>query len=71
GLMDVQTEDWTESVSPFGTSFMRPVLRWRSFKLATHSGWPFVRHLPVLRFLWRGHRTRLLRYGVLQARKPG
>ncbi len=71
GLMGVETADWTRNISPFSTAFLNPILRWRSIKLVANVGWSLMPHLWSLGQLWRSHRSGLVRYGVLRARKPG
>lgn len=70
GLADLQVADWSSAVSPFWPAVVRAALRPAGMVALAHAGWPAVRGALTMGLMVLGSRRKLIRYGVLTARKP-
>ena len=69
GFTDVKTADWTQAVAPFWGAVMRSAFRWRSVRGLLNAGWPTIKGAWAMRYMIKGYRLGLIRFGVLQGRK--
>lgn len=70
GFKDVQIEDWTNAVAPFWPAVVRSALSVKSVVGLVQAGWPTIRGALAMRYMMRGYKTGLIRFGVLKAVKP-
>ncbi|MCB9288049.1 MAG: class I SAM-dependent methyltransferase [Lewinellaceae bacterium] len=71
GFERVETADWTNAVAPFWGAVMRSGFRWRSVKGLLRAGWPTLKGAWAVRYMIKGYRMGLIRFGVLQGQKGG
>lgn len=69
GFRDVATSDWSRAVAPFWRAVIRSALDIRNFSLLLQTGRSTVMGAWAMRYMSKGYRQGLIRYGVLQARK--
>lgn len=69
-LQNVQTADWSEAVAPFWGAVIRSALTTRGLRGLLRAGWPTLQGAWAMTYMRRGYRTGLIRFGLLQARKP-
>ncbi len=69
GFEQVKTADWTNAVAPFWGAVMRSAFRWRSVKGLLQAGWPTLKGAWAMRYMIKGYRMGLIRFGVLQGQK--
>ncbi len=70
GFDDVTTADWSAAVAPFWKAVGRSALRFRSIRGLFGAGWPAIRGALAMRFMTRGYRRGLIRFGLLRGKKP-
>ncbi|MCB0548396.1 MAG: class I SAM-dependent methyltransferase [Phaeodactylibacter sp.] len=69
GFGQVETADWTNAVAPFWGAVMRSAFQWRSVKGLMKAGWPTLKGAWAMRYMIKGYRMGLIRFGVLQGQK--
>lgn len=69
GFEQVETADWTNAVAPFWGAVMRSAFRWRSVKGLLKAGWPTLKGAWAMRYMIKGYRLGLIRFGILQGQK--
>lgn len=70
GFTNIHIEDWTNAVAPFWPAVVRSALSVKSFVGLMQAGWPTIRGALAMRYMMRGYKTGLIRFGVLKAVKP-
>ncbi|MCB0581482.1 MAG: class I SAM-dependent methyltransferase [Phaeodactylibacter sp.] len=69
GFGQVRTADWTNAVAPFWGAVMRSAFQWRSVKGLLKAGWPTLKGAWAMRYMIKGYKLGLIRFGVLQGQK--
>ncbi|MCO6488968.1 MAG: class I SAM-dependent methyltransferase [Phaeodactylibacter sp.] len=69
GFVQVKTADWTDAVAPFWEAVMRSAFQWRSIRGLLKAGWPTLKGAWAMRYMIKGYRMGLIRFGVLQGQK--
>jgi len=69
GFEQVKVADWTDAVAPFWVAVLRSAFRWRSIKGLLRAGWPTLKGAWAMRYMIKGYRLGLVRFGVLQGQK--
>jgi len=70
GFEDIRIEDWTTAVSPFWPAVVKSALSVNSLIGLAKAGWPTIRGALAMRYMMRGYKSGLIRFGVLRAVKP-
>ena len=70
GFQEVQTADWTAAVAPFWPAVIRSAFRLRSLAALMRSGKQAIRGAWAMQFMTKGYREGIVRFGVIQGRKP-
>jgi tocopherol O-methyltransferase len=69
GFQQIQTDDWSDAVSPFWGAVIRSALSMRSITGLIRSGWPTIKGAWAMQYMQRGYRKGLIQFGVLQGEK--
>jgi len=69
GFTNIHIEDWTNAVAPFWPAVVRSALSVKSVVGLIQAGWPTIRGALAMRYMMRGYKTGLIRFGVLKAVK--
>lgn len=69
GFVQVKTADWTDAVAPFWEAVMRSAFQWRSIRGLLKAGWPTLKGAWAMRYMIKGYRMGLIRFGVLQGQR--
>lgn len=70
GFIDIDTADWSDAVAPFWQAVVKSVFRVKSLSGLVQSGWTTIRGAFAMSIMIRGYRSGLIKFGLLQARKP-
>ncbi len=70
GFLEVEIDDWTAAVAPFWQAVIRSVFRIQSLSGLVRAGWSTIRGAMAMSLMVQAYRTGLMRFGVLQGRKP-
>ena len=70
GFESVQVADWSVAVAPFWNAVVKSVFRMQSLTGLVQSGWSTIRGALAMTLMIRGYREGLIRFGLLQGRKP-
>lgn len=70
GLQDIQTADWSEAVAPFWGAVIRSALSGRGLRGLFKAGWSTIQGAWAMRYMQKGYRSGLIRFGLLQATRP-
>ncbi|MCB0300775.1 MAG: SAM-dependent methyltransferase, partial [Calditrichaeota bacterium] len=70
GFTNVETTDWSDAVAPFWNAVVKSVFRWDSITGLVQSGWSTIRGAMAMTQMIRGYREGLIKFGLLQGRKP-
>lgn len=71
GFADIVTDDWSERVAPFWGAVIRSALDPRNWPALLTAGTETIKGAWAMRYMQRGFRQGSIRFGLLQARKPG
>lgn len=69
GFAAVQTDDWSDAVSPFWLEVIRSALQIRNFSALLQTGWSTVQGAWAMRYMRQGYRRGFIRFGVVQGKK--
>ncbi len=70
GLSGLRTTDWSDAVAPFWPAVINTALTWNGITGLVRSGAGTVKGAWAMRYMRRGYRQGLIRFGVLQATRP-
>lgn len=70
GWQDIQTADWSEAVAPFWGAVIRSALSGRGLQGLFKAGWSTIQGAWAMRYMQKGYRSGLIRFGLLQATRP-
>lgn len=70
GFTDVKSDDWTAAVAPFWPAVWKSALRVSNIGGMLQAGWPTMRGAWAIRRMIRGYRCGVIRFAVLQGRRP-
>jgi len=70
GWQDIQTADWSEAVAPFWGAVIRSALSGRGLRGLVKAGWSTLQGAWAMRYMQKGYRSGLIRFGLLQATRP-
>lgn len=70
GLEEVQTDDWSEVVAPFWGAVIRSALTGKGLRGLFKAGWSTMQGAWAMRYMQKGYRSGLIRFGLLQATRP-
>ncbi|MGB3548887.1 MAG: class I SAM-dependent methyltransferase, partial [Saprospiraceae bacterium] len=70
GLAGLRTADWSDAVAPFWPAVIGTALTWNGITGLVRSGAGTVKGAWAMRYMRRGYRQGLIRFGVLQATRP-
>jgi len=70
GFTAIETADWTEAVAPFWKAVVRSVFRVKSITGLAQAGFSTIRGAMAMSLMISGYRSGLIRFGLLQGRKP-
>ncbi|MDX1666490.1 MAG: class I SAM-dependent methyltransferase [Saprospiraceae bacterium] len=70
GFSRIETDDWTQSVTPFWGAVIHRALQWESLKGLLKSGWSTMKGAWAMRYMRQGYRQGIINYAVIQAHKP-
>lgn len=68
-FQNVQIADWTAAVAPFWRAVIRSTFKWSSLKGLWKAGWPVIKGAWAMRYMTKGFRKGILKFGVLQGQK--
>ncbi|GFR45179.1 hypothetical protein Agub_g6567 [Astrephomene gubernaculifera] len=70
GLVDIQTRDWSEEVSPFWGAVIATALTGEGLAGLARAGWTTIKGALVMPLMAEGFRRGLIKFNVITARKP-
>ena len=70
GFHDIRCEDWTAAVAPFWKAVTRSALRPGNLLGLVRAGWPTIRGALAMKYMIRGYRSGLVRFGLLTGVRP-
>ncbi len=70
GFQGIETADWSTFVAPFWGAVIRSALSVRGLRGLARTGLSTMRGAWAMRYMQRGYRMGLIRFGLLQATKP-
>ncbi|MCB0650418.1 MAG: class I SAM-dependent methyltransferase [Saprospiraceae bacterium] len=69
GFTDVRSADWSEAIVPFWKVGISTFFRWKFLTGLFKAGWPNLKNSWALRYMIKGFRKKLIRYGVFYGTK--
>lgn len=70
GFTNVKTDDWSQAVRPFWGAVIKSAFSVQGITGLLRSGWPTIKGAYAMRFMQKGFRNGVLKYGVIQGQKP-
>jgi tocopherol O-methyltransferase len=70
GFLDIKTADWSDAVAPFWKAVIQSALSWKSISGLLKSGLGTIKGAYAMQFMTKGYKRGLIRFGLVQGRKP-
>lgn len=70
GLEQVTTDEWSQAVAPFWKAVIQSALKWSSVRGLLKAGWPTIKGAWAMRYMTKGFKQGVLKFGVMSGRKP-